>query len=180
MLPTSESGQAADVVARLLPPLPGFLQAAAGRQSFSHPPIASTSSSSVNGSSQQPSFFKQHERLGHERQQQQQQQAMTRPQAASSNNTRSRRRVPTADGSHAGPSSSSSSHTGRAPIDIVLSGISAGGIGAGAGGMVCVPGWHGGGMHCYKVNPLLLTSSCCLHTKASSALTSDQDSLAPW
>lgn len=131
MLPTSESGQAADVVARLLPPLPGFLHAAAGRQSFSHPPTSSSSSSSGNCSSQQqqqPSFWKQHERLGHDRQ-----------QAISSNNTSSRRRVPTADGSPAGPSSPSSSHTGRAPIDIVLRGTAAGGIGAGAGGMCCGP-----------------------------------------
>jgi hypothetical protein len=43
--------------------------------------------------------------------------------------------VPTAAGPSPGQSSSSS-NAGKAPIDIVLRGVAAGGIGAGAGGLV--------------------------------------------
>jgi hypothetical protein len=137
MLPTSsQPGQAADVVQLLPPQIPAFLLGS-GRQSFSYPPA----STSCNTSSTSQPFWRQQEATGQQQLDQVQQQQRQDPlqQAVSSskvsNNTSSRRRTPTANGSSPGPSFSSS-HAGRAPIDIVLRGITAGGIGAGAGGMV--------------------------------------------
>lgn len=141
MIPTPHEhcGQAADVVPELLPPQIPAILLGAGRQSFSYPPAASSANAGAasqpfwrqQGSGQQVDYAAQQQQQLQHNGTQQLQQASSRV----SNNTSSRRHVPTASGSSPGPSSSSS-HAGRAPIDIVLRGLAGGGIGAGIGGMV--------------------------------------------
>ena len=182
MIPSSphHAGQsAADVVVQLLPPqIPAFLLGA-GRQSFSYPPAAPPAGAGAAGQpfwGQAGSRQQQVDHAARQRQQQQhvhvQQQPSTAAQLqqassssrAASNNTSSRRQVPTASGASPGPSSSSS-RAGRAPLDIVLRGITAGGIGAGAGGMVRLTGWGGGLLQDGVLPPrhgsVLLPASCC-------------------
>lgn len=152
MIPSSphHAGQsAADVVVQLLPPqIPAFLLGA-GRQSFFYPPAALPAAAGAAGQPFWAQAGSRQQQVDHAARQQQhhvhvqQQQPSTAAQLqqassssrAASNNTSSRRQVPTASGASPSPSSSSS-RAGRAPLDIVLRGITAGGIGAGAGGMV--------------------------------------------
>lgn len=149
-----------DVVGSLLPPqIPAFLLGAGSRQSISCPPISSASRDSAvslqqhreqrheYGSQQQQQRFSQEHY--HQNHAQHQHQLLQLPRAAplssSNSNTSSRRRIPTASGSSPGPTQSSSSpgsssgsSSSRTPINVVLRGLTAGGIGAGAGGMVSV------------------------------------------
>lgn len=136
MLPTSTQPSQSDVVQLLPPQIPAFILGGA-RQSYSYPPCSPPHS--PNGLSQP--FWRQQQRSGQVDQLLPQHEGSgirSRSKSSNSNNSSSKRRVPTADGSPIGSSSSSSSTAGRAPLDIVLRGITAGGIGVGAGGLVSV------------------------------------------